>query len=95
MFTFFYAYLQLLIDKRAVQDKGTVITGISRNSCDFLDQQVYFVLEISSVRGTVGAISRLNRKFTHSLQHVRDFCDCAFNRLRHGDAVVRILNSHI
>ena len=95
MLSFFYTYLQLLIDKRAVQDKRTVITGISRNSCDFLDQQVYFVLEISSVRGTVGAVGSLNRELSHSLKHVRHFCDSAFNRLGHGNAVVGILNGHV
>ncbi len=60
MLPFLYTNLKLLVNKRAVQNKRSVVASIRRDSCNFLNQQINFVLQIGSVRCAIGAVGSLN-----------------------------------
>lgn len=75
------------------QDFHAVELSVAGYTVDFVQALGDFSLDGVEVRLGVGAVSRLNRQFTHTLQVVVDFVQRAFSGLRNGDTVVSVTGS--
>ena len=78
---------------RTVEQLGAVEFGVRQRVGDLGGELRDFRLDVGLGVGVVGAVQRLDGQFTHTLQHVADFAEAAFGRLRQADAVIGVADA--
>jgi hypothetical protein len=87
--------VKLCPGKAPIEDLLVIESGSSRNTIDFTDELIHFVLDGLTVLGRIGIIGRLNGQLTHPLQYVIGFLQTTFSSLRKRHTIAGVPNSLI
>ena len=80
---------------RPIEYRRAVIFSLRGNTIYLVPQSEGLGLQKLTVRFAVSVISRLNRKFTHTLEHIRDIVSGVLDNCQHRQTIVGILCCHV
>src|SRR5690606_7712364 len=89
------AYLETCHTERAIQQLTATKGGGIADTVQFFFQLSNFVIQRGTFGVTIRAVCRLQGQITHTLQDIGRLLQCTFSCLRHGNAVVGVLDRNV